>query len=285
MNACWNSVSAVGGSQVPAGCARSFHEPFVEVLVHDVEVALREQRRVVVGRRAAHDDELRRLDLPRLDAADHALTDQLADVDVVERDVVLAARGSTERQAVVVDRLDAGRGGELLRLGAGRRVLGVDADDLGSGRDVRLDVRDERRVAALGVLDVDLRRLQAGVLQRHGQHRRVELRVAGGGRRVGQDHGDRPGALRGQRYESAHRRVARREVLIGQVLVGDLGRRLRRRAAFTRKHRADHGDGHDRRERDSPQSQHFLLLWTFSLRGQPRPALGRRPTRHNHRQT
>src|SRR5580700_8084268 len=32
VNACWNSVSAVGGSQVPAGCARSFHVPFLKYL-------------------------------------------------------------------------------------------------------------------------------------------------------------------------------------------------------------------------------------------------------------
>src|SRR6202000_1505530 len=65
-----------------------------EVRGQDAVVALGDERRVVVGRGALHHDDVRALDAPRRDAGLEALAHQLANLDVVEADVVAA--GATE---------------------------------------------------------------------------------------------------------------------------------------------------------------------------------------------
>ena len=132
----------------------------VELRVDDGVVALLEQRRVVVGRRAVEDRDLRALLVAH--AVDEALALQLADLLVVERDVVVGRVG-VERQAVVVDDLDALRLGVRRDRGARARVEVHQQDDLRAVGDRLLGLLLLRRLVALGVLDLGL---DAGVLER-----------------------------------------------------------------------------------------------------------------------
>ena len=94
-------VRAVAGSQVPAGSPTSVNFFEFELRLQHVHVAFGEQGRVVVGRSAAHHQDVRVLHVPGGDALDHALADQLADLDIVEAHVIVAV--AAERQAIVVD--------------------------------------------------------------------------------------------------------------------------------------------------------------------------------------
>jgi len=111
VNCCWNSLSATDGVQVPAGSPTLTYWPLEKSGVEHPEVPLREQGGVVVGRVALHHQHVRLADVPVLDAGGEALADLLADHDVVEADVVLAA--AAEGQPVVVD------DGHAVRLGVG----------------------------------------------------------------------------------------------------------------------------------------------------------------------
>ena len=77
-----------------------------------------------------HHQDVRLRDLPRVDAVDQALADQLADLHVVEADVVVAA--AAQREAVVVDDVDAVRLRVVLDTGADTLVERVDDEHLGT---------------------------------------------------------------------------------------------------------------------------------------------------------
>src|SRR4051794_13302672 len=149
--------------------------------VEDRVVALREQRGVVVGRRAVELGDLRLGHARLREAVDEALALELADGHVVERHVVVGL--ALERQAVVVDDLDA----LGLRVGLDRGArAGVEVDEqdhLRTVGDRLLGLLLLRRLVALGVLDRDR---DAGRLERRGQERPVGRLPAHGRLRVGQ---------------------------------------------------------------------------------------------------
>src|SRR4051794_26057005 len=148
--------------------------------------ALLEQHGVVVDVGAAvHHDDLRAVDALRAQAVEQGLRLELADVLVVEGDVV--RRGATEVDAVVVDDLDAGLVGGLLDTGTRGSVDGVDDQDLDALADHVLRDRCELVLVTLGVLHVGG---DAGGLEGLGEQRCVVLRVAGRRGRVRQDHPD-----------------------------------------------------------------------------------------------
>src|SRR5918999_1194446 len=125
----------------------------VELRVDDRVVAVLEQLRVVVRRRAVqHGDVGGRL---VAHALDEALALQPADRLVVERDVVVDV-GRVEREAVVVDHLDALRGGVRLDRGARAGVQVDEQDHLRAVGDRLLGLLLLRGLVALGVLDLHL---------------------------------------------------------------------------------------------------------------------------------
>src|SRR5205085_10378621 len=95
--------------------------PVVEHGLQDAVVALGEQGGVVVGGVAVHHQDVRLGHLPRRDAVDLALADQVPDLDIVEADVG-APGGAALHQAVVVDDLHALGGRVGLDGGAAPRV-------------------------------------------------------------------------------------------------------------------------------------------------------------------
>src|SRR5205823_9481623 len=101
-------------------------------------------------------EDLRGAHAPGGHAVDESLTDELADLHVVEADVVGVAAG--EGRPVVADRRDAVRRGIRLDLRPDGAVQRVEYQDGGAQRDVRLRVGELRRVAALGVVDLEVRR-------------------------------------------------------------------------------------------------------------------------------
>ena len=119
------------------------------------------------------------------EAVDEALALELADLLVVERDVVVGV--AVERQAVVVDDLDA------LALGVGRdrrAGAGVEVDQqqhLRAVGDRLLGLLLLRGLVALGVLDLDV---DAGVVERLLQERPVDRLPADGRLRVRQQDRD-----------------------------------------------------------------------------------------------
>ena len=151
-------------------------------------VALLEQRRVVVRRRAVEHGHLGALLVA--EAVDESLTLELADLLVVERHVVV--RVALEREAVVVDDLDA------LRLGVGRdRRAGAgvevhEQEHLRAVRDRLLGLLLLGGLVALGVRDGVL---HAGRVERLLEERPVDRLPPDRGLGVRQQHGDAAGLL------------------------------------------------------------------------------------------
>ena len=155
----------------------------VELRLQHRVVALLEQRRVVVGRGAVELGDRRALLVA--EAVDEALTLELADLLVVERDVVVGV--ALQREAVVVDDLDALR----LRVGGDRRAgAGVEVHEqqhLRAVRDRLLGLLLLGGLVALGVGDRDL---DAGGVERLLQERPVDRLPAGRRLGVRQQHRD-----------------------------------------------------------------------------------------------
>src|SRR5918998_1449275 len=155
----------------------------VELRVDDGVVALLEQRRVVVRRRAVeHGDVGGRL---VAHALDQALALQPADGLVVERDVVVDV-GRVERQAVVVDHLDALRRRVRLDRRAGAGVEVDEQDHLRAVGDRLLGLLLLGGLVAFGVRD---RGLDAGGVERLLQERPIDGLPAIRRLGVGQQHG------------------------------------------------------------------------------------------------
>ncbi len=176
---------------------------------HDLDRAIVEHGRVAVGRVATHvDDDCGCGILARgREAVEHGLTLQAADLDVVERHVVVSAR---ERTVVCDD-------GNALGLGLGGDRLGSalvvhqqhDAAALG-----QLLVGDRRVLVdvTLGVLDVDL---EAGALQTLLEVLAVEVLPARRRRRVGEDDARTTGCVASS-VATLGRRAAARAGTAGQ---------------------------------------------------------------------
>src|SRR4029077_17152961 len=138
----------------------------------DGVVALGEVDRVRVGVLAAvQREDLRVRDVPGGEAVLEALPDELADLHVVEADVV--GVGTGEDGSVVGDDLDAlGRRRRLNRR-SGRTVELGDHQDFRALRDVRLRLRNLCGVVALRVVDLELGRAVSGQLEGLRQVRKV----------------------------------------------------------------------------------------------------------------
>ena len=78
----------------------------------------------------------------------------------------------------------------LLNLGADRAAERIEDQHLGAGGDIRLGIGQLRRLIAVGVIDLELRRRVAGRGEGLGQIRLIEGRVAGRRRRIGKDDTD-----------------------------------------------------------------------------------------------
>src|SRR4029450_8807173 len=149
---------------------------------------------------------------PGAQAVDHALADQLANLDVVEADVVSILRAAGD-EAVVVDHLHALRLGLRLERRARARVERVDEEHRGAGGDVGLGLLLHLARAAVGVVDLELARGEPSLLEGLRQVRRVVLDVARRGRRVGEQDPDHALALARKRLELGPRRKVRWQVV------------------------------------------------------------------------
>src|SRR6187200_1375665 len=162
---------------------RLLERPLAEQWIEDGVIALLEQLGIVVLDVPVQlgDDGMLRVRPFRLQRADEALALQLADLHVVERDVV---RGlAPDDEAVVVDHLRAARDGEIRDRGSRARVELVEQDDLRALREAQLGLGLLLDRAAEGVDD---RCGDACLLERRLQVRGVEQRVAGRRLRVRQ---------------------------------------------------------------------------------------------------
>ena len=159
-------------------------------LVEDHLVVTRgEGDRVGVGVLAAVQDvDLGALDAPGREALVEARADQLADLLAVEADVVGVR--ALEDGAVVGDQGDALLLRELRDRDAGRAVERAHDQDLGTQVDVGGRVAQLGRVAALRVVDLELRPGVPGGGEGCLQVRRVEVNPPRRRRGVGQDHAD-----------------------------------------------------------------------------------------------
>ncbi len=159
---CSNSVRAVLGVQVPAGTSLGWSLPTSVHLCEakyggqDGVVTVGEQCGVVVGDGAVHDQHDGLGHVLAGDAVHEALAEQRAHEVVVE--AVVVGTLAAERQAVIVDDLDAVRSSVGLDLGAHAGVQRVHDQDLVALGDVGLGIRELGGVAAVGVDDGDLRR-------------------------------------------------------------------------------------------------------------------------------
>ncbi|OEI68980.1 hypothetical protein Cus16_1474 [Curtobacterium sp. ER1/6] len=168
-----------------AGATRDdLERAVVDLRLEHVHGAVEEDLRVgVVGRAGEELDVVRAVRLLGLESVEQGLALQLADLEVVERDVVVDVLG-VQDVAVPGDDDGAGLLGGLHLRAELRTVGGTDDDRLRALGDHRLDlallVRD--RVAGVGVLDVGL---EAGVLDRlleRGAREHPVLRGLGGER-------------------------------------------------------------------------------------------------------
>src|SRR5690349_2968336 len=188
---------------VPVGDGLARHQLELAGVVErleDVLLAVVEEGGVVVRRGALDLDHLATgLVLHRVG---QALALQLADLDVVERHVVVA--GTAQVEAVVVDDRDALR--LRLRGDGGTRLAADRGDDehLHLARDHAVRERGELLLVALGVLDVGL---QPRGLHRLREQRLVEAFPAGRARGLREDHADLgAGGRRGRRAPAARAR-------------------------------------------------------------------------------
>jgi hypothetical protein len=161
-------VADLSPSQIPGG----FHHGNGAVVEHG---------RVTVGRVSTHVDDRggRRVLAGFLEAVDDHLTLERADLEVVERHVVVRAF----ERAVVGDDRDA----LLLGVrsdGNGRAVVVDEEHDAAALRELLVGDRGVGLGVALSVLNVDL---EAGGLEPFGQVLAVQVLPAVRGRRVGQD--------------------------------------------------------------------------------------------------
>ncbi len=216
-----------------------------EVRIEDAVVPLCEELRVVVRRGAAHHEDVRLADLPRGGAVDHALPDQLADLDVVEADVVAILRPAGH-EAVVVDYLHALRRGFRLDGRSRSRIERIDEEHRCAGGDVRLGLLLHRAGAAVSVVDLVLVGREPSGLEGLLQKRRVVLDITGRRRRVGEQDPDHSLALARKAFQLGHLREVHRQV--GGVDLRSAGR-SRGRTARARRLRsaAARGDHEERR--------------------------------------
>src|ERR1051325_8729301 len=168
-----------------------------------VVVALRKRDGVRIGVLAAVENEdLRVRDLPVGQALLEALADQLANLHVVEADVVRVSAG--EGRAVVADELHTLLRRELLNLRADGAVERVHDEDGRTGGDVGLGERDLGLVVALRVVDLVVGRAVARGGKRLLQGRGGEVDITRRRSRVGKDDSDLASARRRQGLQVLH---------------------------------------------------------------------------------